>query len=749
MLSSQCRECKIIRKAAILLLLILSLMVASAAGDEKRALTEKERVRFDKAFKELGSEVYKKRKAAAEEIERLGPPVLDLLKERKDNPDPEVQEAVERLIRTIKLDIARRRIIRLIKETGIDDNPDEILKKYTSSKEEDRVKAFLYLTMRHTAACVPIVKEFLEDPSDKIVDMAISELRHVVKRKDLDIAQLLLKVVNRSSPKEERMLDRINFFLSFADYREKSLVDALANLSNSEIQKMVYTRMVLIPEESFVFAFAVMLDNEDRFMRRFCTGGIEVVVREVLQKNRRVMFSFNKPDMQRLSRLLAPHLDSKDPIVVQVVTGAIGRTGVGHSADKLINLLNSKDIVTVRRAAISLGLMKAKKAAPALVEILKKGNYEALPECMDSLARIKDPASFTPLLKLLKKKGVPFRSLLLYAMAKVDLKRSAEELPEFLSDPDVHVRSLAVDGLIRALEKYPGLQSRKIPDLLQIVREGKQVAKTAAARVLGEVGGISILPDLKKLSDNDDPQVRSTVLAPIAMIAQSGARKLLKEKLKDNDYQVRVSAGQALGYLGDWSDFLKVRLIPLELKGYSVVDALRRIALATGINLVIDPGAVRMCSLDTRLVIQELKGKTIQRALDIFKEEYELSWDSSHYVLFATVRARKDILSKFILPTAGLGCSKADLAVEKKLSGRLTCDAISERVENFFDSLSAKTDIKFEMDKSIDRRLAESLRSIDLSVSDIPIAELLRLVLAPRRLSAKIEAGKIVVSPEK
>jgi HEAT repeat protein len=335
--------------------------------------------------------------------------VLGLLVERRNNPDPEVQEAVERLIKAIKLQAARKRIVGLIKESGVDDDPEAILKKYSSPREEDRMEALTSLTLRHTPACVPIVKEFLEDPSEKVVDAAIGELRLVVKGKDQDIALRILKALGRTSPEEERMFDRINALLSFGDFRHEDQVKALKNIQNSKTRQLVFARMILVPEESFVFAFASMFDDKDRLVRWFCPRGIDKVIRDVLEKERREMFGFGKPDMKRLSKLLTPHLDSNDPVTVRVVANAIGRTGVPESTDKLIELLENEDIVTVRHAVISLGFIKAKKAAPALIGILKKGRYEALPECADALARIADPASFAPLLELLKKKNVPFK----------------------------------------------------------------------------------------------------------------------------------------------------------------------------------------------------------------------------------------------------------------------------------------------------------------------------------------------------
>lgn len=737
------------RKSIQSAILLLFLALFTLAAGEERPPTEAERAAFLKAFEKLSSDSYKERKAAAEEIVALGTPVLGLLDDRKDDPDPEVQEAVGRIMKAIKLDIARRRIVKLIEDTGVDDDPEELLKKYSSSSEKDRTEAFLRLSIRHTPACIPIVKEFLEDPSDKITDMAIAGLRQLLEGKDLDTAWRILEVVGRTPPDQEIVLDRISNFLSFADFRHESLVESLASLADRKVREMVFTRMVLLPEENFIFAFAAMLADEDRFTRRYCAGGIEVIIREILLKDRKEMFSFSEEDSKRLSGLLARYLGSSDPIVVQVVTGAIGRTGMLESADRVIELLGSADLSTARRAAVSLGLARIKKAVPALIGVLRKGNYDMLPECADSLARIGDPAAFEPLFELSKKKEIPFRELLLYAMVRVDLRRSADHLPGFLSDTDVSVRSLAVDRLVQAMKEHPELAASKTPGLLQIIREGDPRAKVASARVLGEVGGISLLPELKKLAASNDPQIRSVVFMPVAMIEQENARDFLTRNAKDPDYQVRVRAAEALGYLGSWTEFLNIRLVPLEVKGDSAVDALRRIAWATGMNLVIDPAAVRMCSLDTCVISFPLKGKTVIDALRILEERFSISWDTGHHVLFVTVKAREDILEKFGVPSAGVGCTDADLDMEKKLDTRLTCDSVSESIDAFFAKVSARTGIAFKLDKSIATRLAEPLQRIDLTASDIPLSELLRLVLAPRGLAARIAGGEILIHPQK
>ena len=355
--------------------LLVSAAAVAQAGILQRAPTEAERARFIESFARLGSDSYNERKAASDAIKALGAPALGLLEEKRDDPDPEVKDSVERIIKAIKVDIARRRIVRLIEETGVDDNPEELLKKYNSPKEEERLQALLRLSVRNTPACVPIVREFLDDPSEKIVDTAITQLREVIKGKDAQIALRILKIVGQTPTEEERIIDRINVFLSFADYREHDLVEAVKNLQDKKAREMVFTRMVLVPEENFVFAFAAMLDNEDRFTRRYCAGGVEVIVREIIQKQGRELFTFDEQKRRRLLKTLARHLDSEDPVAVNVAAGAIGRTGIPESIDRLAALLSSKDLSTARRAAISLGLMKAKKAVPALIKVLRVGNY--------------------------------------------------------------------------------------------------------------------------------------------------------------------------------------------------------------------------------------------------------------------------------------------------------------------------------------------------------------------------------------
>ncbi len=734
------------RLAAIMVLLLCAMALA---GEGERKLTDKERRSFKEAFEKLGSEEYKERKAAAEAIQALGPPVLPLLEERKGNPDPEVDEAVKRLIKTIRLDLARRRLAGMIKETGIDDDIDEILGKLDSDKEEDRLEALNRVSVRNTPSCVPVVKLFLDDDSDTVVDTAIAVLRRVLKQKDADIAARILKLIDATSPLDKRLTDRISGFLAFADFRAGTLAGDLKAVKNSDVRRLVYTHMILDPEENHVFAYVLMLDDEDQFTRRYCAGGIEVVVRELLLKNRRHKFGFGEKEQEALCKMLSPGLDSEDRVVVQVAAGAIGRTGVKARVEKLAGLLKHDDEITARRAAISLGLMKAKEAVTPLLNVLREGRYALLPETADSLARIGDPSAFKPLLEMLGNEEVPFRELLLHAMAAVDLKSSAEVLPRFLSDANIAVRTLAVDRLVKAIRGTPGLLKKQAPGLLKIVKAGKPGGKFAAARVLGEAGDATVLPDLMKLAADEDPQVRSASFMPVAMIAGERARELFEKNLKEKDYQIRVHAAEALGYLGNWTEFVKLALVPIEVAGDSVVDALSRIACATGMNLVIDPAAVRMCSLDTCTVSENLRGKTILDSLNILKKRFDITWNAKHNALFVTVSARKDVLGGFEPPKAQLGCTGADIKVEKKLSTRLTCNSVSESMDTFFDKVSAKTGIPFEVDESVGKRIAESLLRIDFTVADMPLSSLLRLVLAPRCLSARISKGTIIIKAGK
>jgi hypothetical protein len=218
------------RPAAILIFLVCA--VAPALADEgERTLSVGERKSFEEAFGKLGSESYKERRAAAEAIQALGPPALPLLEERKGNPDAEVDEAVKRLIRAIKLDLARRRLARMIEDTGIEDNAEEILRKLDSEKEEDRLEALNRVSVRNTPSCVPVVKMFLEDVSDTVVDTAIAVLRRVLKEKDADIAGRLLKLVDATSVRDARLTDRISGFLAFADFRSAALAEGFAGWS--------------------------------------------------------------------------------------------------------------------------------------------------------------------------------------------------------------------------------------------------------------------------------------------------------------------------------------------------------------------------------------------------------------------------------------------------------------------------------------------------------------------------------------
>jgi hypothetical protein len=148
-------------------------------------------------------------------------------------------------------------------------------------------------------------------------------------------------------------------------------------------------------------------------------------------------------------------------------------------------------------------------------------------------------------------------------------------------------------------------------------------------------------------------------------------------------------------------------------------------------------------------VLGRFKGRTILDCLEVLKKRFDICWDASHHALFVTVSARKDVLDGFEAPKASLGCTKTDIEIEKRMSQRLTRNSISETLEEFFGKISARTGIPFEVDKSVSQRLTESLLRIDFVVADMPLSSLLRLVLAPRGLSAEISNGTIVIKAGK
>ncbi len=185
-----------------------------------------------------------------------------------------------------------------------------------------------------------------------------------------------------------------------------------------------------------------------------------------------------------------------------------------NDLQKLIFELNTADTQTLR--SLYRHLIKEKSAmVKPLIHILRDKRNPKIARCRAAyvLGKIRDARAYQTLLKI------------------------AQDRDE---DEDVRFDAIVALGDLRDI--------RAIPFLVRCVQEPYSGLTQAAAMALKNIGSPSIQP-LAGLLNHPDPEVRAGVVYILGGIGGRHVIRLLKDKLKDENEEVRVAVAEALAEL--------------------------------------------------------------------------------------------------------------------------------------------------------------------------------------------------------
>ncbi|MGH9256076.1 MAG: HEAT repeat domain-containing protein [Vicinamibacterales bacterium] len=229
------------------------------------------------------------------------------------------------------------------------------------------------------------------------------------------------------------------------------------------------------------------------------------------------------------------------------VAYALQRLGDPRVAPALVPLLSTPGRHTAAFAARGLGVTKASAAAAALRQVveLRTAHPAVVIQAIRAVAAIGD-AGAAPLLTRIVSDAETDRTLRVEAMTALAAVARADSLDlmlDLLSDRSPAIRGLALRSLARI-----------DPDGFLVTLSGLDTdrdwtVRTAQAAALGSLPSARGVPGLMVLLEDRDPRVVPAVLAALVAAQAPGVDKVLIERLKSDDFALRVAAANGLAEL--------------------------------------------------------------------------------------------------------------------------------------------------------------------------------------------------------
>jgi HEAT repeat protein len=221
---------------------------------------------------------------------------------------------------------------------------------------------------------------------------------------------------------------------------------------------------------------------------------------------------------KRCARLLAALDEARPKEMIALVhkIGALGRHGK-EAVPALENLLHSENDDLANQAARSLAQIGA-ASVPALVAASRDDNQET-----------------------------SLRGLWALCTIGPDARHAAAELLPLLDRAQERIRAGALAAL-GELRPEPSLVAAAI---IKSIRTPSPMIRYQAVLALAKIG-TNAVPDLARLLDDDDPDIRADAARTLSLYAASGKHAIpaLEAALKDREDPVRASAAYTLGAMG-------------------------------------------------------------------------------------------------------------------------------------------------------------------------------------------------------
>ncbi len=115
-----------------------------------------------------------------------------------------------------------------------------------------------------------------------------------------------------------------------------------------------------------------------------------------------------------------------------------------------------------------------------------------------------------------------------------------------LDDPEALCRFAVLDTLIR-------MGRPVVPELARHLRSRSGIGAVPALTVAAAMADAALLPELERLSEDEDPRCRTACLNAFGAVGGVGAAAAVEHGLGDRDGAVREAAAQNAALLGQWT----------------------------------------------------------------------------------------------------------------------------------------------------------------------------------------------------
>ena len=183
-------------------------------------------------------------------------------------------------------------------------------------------------------------------------------------------------------------------------------------------------------------------------------------------------------------------------------------------------------------------------AVDPLLPLLKHPDPEVRSNAAEALKKIKDPRSIPGFIDLLRDENTDIRMQAVDALGLFGAREAETMLLPFLDDEDESVRSTA----IRALSRL-GSMTAVAPAITQLDHRDWWLRKRAAES-LGLLGSEKAVDALVKQYPEEDVRVRRAIIVALLEIAPPRSAPFLEQALRDEDWEVRLYAQEALKKIG-------------------------------------------------------------------------------------------------------------------------------------------------------------------------------------------------------
>jgi HEAT repeat protein len=249
-----------------------------------------------------------------------------------------------------------------------------------------------------------------------------------------------------------------------------------------------------------------------------------------------------------LERIGTPAVDSllalvsdSDPTVRAYSAGALGGIPSEQVVSPLITLLHDRDAYVRRTAAGALGRTGSARAVPPLIDAMRDRTREMDIASARALAQIRHPDVIPLFIKALTDTTTRISGVAAEALGEMGVKEAVEPLVRCFEETP----NCPYDAVGGALMK---LNSDRAADAwISGLKKGSWwYPRVSCANALGKHKFEKALEPLHEALGDTSREVRRAVVLALMEIGSPKSLEVLRGAQKDNDFEVRIYAGEAL-----------------------------------------------------------------------------------------------------------------------------------------------------------------------------------------------------------